>query len=229
MLNLFLSEDTLKRPLDFEFKKDTSAYRSYRISYDWEGETDYTLEIDSAACTNIYGITSSKISKKFTTQEEDYYGAILINLSNVECQMLVQVLENADEEDVLYEKIAIEDSELIFDYLSPNKYKVKVIYDENGNGEWDTGSNQDKYLPERVAYINEVKKVRSNWDNEIDWKLEADPTFTKNIVDKELEEQRRKEAEEKARQERENEQNGTNRGMRQGGALQGQSSGINRR
>jgi len=143
--------------------------------------------------------------------------------------MLVQVLENADEEDVLYEKIAIEDSELIFDYLSPNKYKVKVIYDENGNGEWDTGSNQDKYLPERVAYINEVKKVRSNWDNEIDWKLEADPTFTKNIVDKELEEQRRKEAEEKARQERENEQNGTNRGMRQGGALQGQSSGINRR
>jgi hypothetical protein len=48
-----------------------------------------------------------------------------------------------------------------------------------------------------------VIKVRSNWDNNLSWDLKPDSTFTKNIRDKELEEQLRKEAEEKARQESE--------------------------
>ena len=92
---------------------------------------------------------------------------------------------------------------MIFDYLPPDKYKVKVIYDRNANGKWDTGSHQDGYQPERVAYINEVIKVRSNWVNNINWDLKPDPQFSKNIRDKELEEQRRKESEKKAGEEEE--------------------------
>ena len=88
----------------------------------------------------------------------------------------------------------------------PEKYKIKVIYDENGNGKWDSGSFQDKLQPEKVAYINVVEKVRSNFDSEITWDLNVDLTFTKNIRDYELEEQERKDAEEKARKEKENPQ-----------------------
>ena len=55
-----------------------------------------------------------------------------------------------------------------------------------------------------MAYVNEIKKVRSNWVEEIIWDLNIDLTYTKNIRDIELEEKMRKEAEEKAREEREN-------------------------
>jgi len=121
--------------------------------------------------------------------------------------VLVQLVENNDNEEVIRQKAIKENSEIVFDYLAPNKYKIKIIIDSNDNGVWDTGSFQDKYQPEKVSYINEVIKVRSNWDNNISWELKKDAPFIKNIVDKELEEQRRKEQEEKAKKEREEEDN----------------------
>ena len=46
------------------------------------------------------------------------------------------------------------------------------------------------------------------WDNEFPWEIKPDSTFAKNVVDQELEEQKRKEAEEKARKEREQQNSG---------------------
>jgi hypothetical protein len=200
---IYLTDDTLKKPLLFQFAQDTLAWRTYRLSYNWESETSYTLEIDSAACENIYGITSKILKSTFKTRPEDYYGAINLELTGVEGQAIVQLLENSDDEKIIQEKIVTENQTVVFDFLAPEKYRIKVVYDENENGRWDTGSYQDYIQPERVAYINEVIKVRSNWDNNLKWNLEPDPTFTKDIRDRELEEQLRKEAEERERQERE--------------------------
>jgi len=206
-IRIFLAEDTLKTPLNFKFERDSLSLRNFRLSFPWESETSYTLETDSAASVNIYGVTSKALSSTFRTRPLDYYGTINLEMTGVEGQILVQVLQNNDTESVLEENVISEDQTVVFDYLPPEKYKVKVIFDENKNWKWDTGSFQDKFQPEKVAYINEVIKVRSNWDSNLNWFLEHDPTFTKNIRDKELEEQQRKEAEEKARQEREQELN----------------------
>ena len=221
---LYLTEDTLKTPLDIEFETDTSVWRKYNISYTWEPETKYTLEIDSAACTNIYGITSKRLSKKFTSREEDYYGTVIVNAMNVPCSILIQLLQNNDDETVLMEKTIDKDGSIIFDYLSPGKYKMKVIYDENENGKWDTGSYQDKFQAEKVVYNNEVVKVRSNWDKELIWDLKYDITFVKNIRDLEQEEKLRKAAEDKAREEREN-PNRPQQDQNQNNMLQGGSGG----
>lgn len=202
-ISIYLTGDTLKTPLRFRFIQDSLAWRTYRIAFPWESETSYTLEIDSAACINIYGISSKKLATTFKTRPEDYYGTINLELTNVDSQVIVQLLENTDAEKIIQQKTVNENSTVVFEYLAPEKYKLKVIYDKNGDGKWNTGSYQDKLQPERVAYINEVIKVRSNWDNNLTWDLKPDPTFTKNIRDKELEEQLRKEAEEKARKERE--------------------------
>lgn len=227
---LYFTEDTLKKPLNFKFERDTSVWRQYKISYKWEPETKYTIEIDSAACENIYGITSKRFSKSFTTREEDYYGIVLINASNVVSPLLVQLLKNDDKEEVIVEQTIEKDQTVTFNYLPPGKYRVKVIYDDNGNGKWDTGSYQDKYFPERVVYINEVIKVRSNWDNAFSWDLKYDPTFVKNIRDLELEEQQRKEDEEKAREEKENPQRQQmQNNMFQGGGGSGGGGNIIRR
>lgn len=206
-ISIYLTDDTLQTPVNAKFAIDTTAWRTYRLSFNWEPETSYTIEIDSAACENIYGITSQKLSSKFTTRAKDYYGAINLTLTNVETPVLIQLLENNDKESILAEKKVTSDKTVVFDYLSPEKYRVKVIYDKNENGKWDTGSFQDKYQPERVAYINEVIKIRSNWDNNLNWDLKPDPTYTKNIRDKELEEQKRKEEEEERLREQEREQN----------------------
>ena len=224
MVNLYLAEDTLKTPLNFEFKKDEKAYRTYNISYEWEPSTKYTLEIDSAACFNIYGISSRAFSQSFETREEDYYGSLAFEFSNVEMPMIVQLLKNSDNEEVIRQKTFDANGTVEFAMLPPEKYKVKIIYDTNGNGKWDTGSYQDKYQPERVSYINDIIKLRSNWNEEHEWDVTINPAFQKDIVDKEMEEQKRKEALEKEKKEQQQQQQQNNM-FRPGGA----AGGIQRR
>lgn len=211
---LYLAEDTLKSPLNFDFYKDSVEYRKYFITHKWEPGAVYILEIDSAAAVNIYGVTSKKLKSKFTAREEDYYGTVTLNLTGIEMPVIAQLVSNNDAEKVVVQKFTDENGKVVFDYLKPEKYKVKVIFDRNGNGKWDTGSYQDKYQPERVSYINEVVKVRSNWEKEYNWDLKPDLTFVKKIRDIEEEEKQRKEAEEKAKKEQEKEQGETQDQMR---------------
>jgi len=202
---LYLSDDTLNKPLNIKFEKDTSVYRKYNISYQWEPEEKYTLQIDSAAFTNIFGITSRKLTTKFSAREEDYYGTVSLKFTSVEMPVIVQLLTNSDDEKVVIEKTIDKNGSVLFDYIKPEKYRIKIIYDKNGNGKWDTGSYQDKVQPERVSYHNEVVKVRSNWEAEFSWDLKPDLNFVKKIRDLEEEEKKRKEEEEKARKEKEQE------------------------
>lgn len=204
---LFLTEDTLKKPLNFKFEKDTLEYRKYKITYRWEPEEKYTLQIDSAAFTNIFGITSRKLTSRFSAREEDFYGTVSLNLTGIEMPVVVQLLTNSADEKVVVQKTINQDGKVLFDYLKPDKYKIKMIYDRNGNGKWDTGSFQDKVQPEMVTYINNVLKVRSNWEIEMPYDLKPNKTFIKKIRDLEEEEKQRKEAEEKARKEKEKENN----------------------
>jgi len=205
-VTLYLTEDTLKTPLPVKIQKDQNAYRTYNVTYDWEPQAQYNLAIDSAACVNIYGISSKAYSKVFKTRESDFYGTLTFSFSNTPCPMIVQILKNDKDETVLREESFSEDGDVTFDYLAPEKYKVKVIYDTNNNGKWDTGSYQDKIQPERVSYVNEVIKLRSNWSQTHEWDLAPNDNFSKKIIDVELEEQKRKEAEEKERKEKEDEQ-----------------------
>lgn len=202
-ITLYLTEDTLKTPLSFTFEKDSTQWRTYMLNHSWEPETQYALEIDSAASVNIFGVTSKKMQKRFATREEDYYGSRTLSFTGVTMPMIVQLLSNDAKEEVIRQKIFVEDGDVLFDFLPPGKYKIKVIYDANGNGKWDNGSFQDKIQPEKVAYVNEVIKVRGNWHESLTWDLKPDLTFTKKIIDLELEEKLRKEAEEKKRKESE--------------------------
>jgi hypothetical protein len=206
-VSVYLAEDTLKTPLPIKVAPDSVEFRTYRISYKWDDETSYILAVDSAASENIYGMTSREILTTFKTRSRDYYGAINLAITGVEGQILVQLLENKPEEGVLSEKVIDRNQTVVFDFLPPEKYRVKAIFDMNRNGRWDPGSYQDKFQPEPVIYVNEVIKVRSNWDSNIPWEIKPDPSFVKNIRDREVEEQMRKEAEEKERREEELQRN----------------------
>ena len=106
--------------------------------------------------------------------------------------MLVQLLENSRDEKVIKTLETDEACRITFDYLAPAKYRVKIIFDRNLNGQWDPGDFSTKKQPERVAYLPEIVKIRSNWDSQYDWDLKPDPTYRKTLIDKEEEELRLK-------------------------------------
>jgi uncharacterized protein (DUF2141 family) len=200
-IRLVETEDLTDTSLPAKISRDTTRWRTWRIDHKWQPNTSYILEIDSAASQNIYGVTNKSVKRQFTTQKDDFYGSIILHLTSVEDPLLVQLLDNSKEEQVLHTIKTNDDGTIKFDFLAPNKYKVKVIFDSNNNGEWDTGTIEVKRQPERVAYLPEIIRVRSNWDNEFTWDMKPDPTYRKILIDKEEEELRlKKEQEERLKQ-----------------------------
>jgi hypothetical protein len=194
-VHLYYQEDTTGTPLSFTLEKDTSAWRRYILSHEWEAGTEYRLEIDSAACENIFGVTNRKLVKKFQTQKEDYYGTIQITTQNVKGSVILQLVKKEGEEFVRQQTID-SDEWVVFETLAPNKYLLKAIYDSNENGQWDPGRVKKGSQPEKVAYFPKVFKVRSNWEQQETWDLTIDPSFPKDIYDPDMEEQRKNEARE---------------------------------
>ena len=60
----------------------------------------------------------------------------------------------------------------IIDAIEPNIYSLRVIYDDNKNGIWDTGNYLEKTQAEQVQYYPKTIDVRANWDVEQEYILE---------------------------------------------------------
>jgi hypothetical protein len=167
-LQLFLKKDTVYQPHVFELKNIKNK-RNYTIAFKHEEEQIFKLLMLPGFFEDIYGLVNDTIETEFKIQKEAYYGSLSITLSNVKSNIIVQLI---DEEKVLSEKTIAENGIVLFKYLQPKEYTIKFIYDNNKNGIWDTGNYLLNQQPEKVLFYKENVNVRSNWDVEINWKLE---------------------------------------------------------
>jgi hypothetical protein len=190
-ISLFEKKDTIFYPVTYKIKPDSLNKRRYHLSHPWKYSTNYKLTIDSTSIKTIYNTYSKKLSEEFKTQEEEFYGKIILNLRNVTVPTIIELLTDEKEEKVVQSIPVTKDGLVTFKFLEPRKYLIKAIFDKNNNGKWDTGDLKKRIQPEEVMYYLEVVKVRGNWDAEKDWSLPTQQ-FSKKIFDKEIEEQKMK-------------------------------------
>jgi len=133
--------------------------------------TNYQLFIPPGTFTDIFGLTNDTIKINFKTREEVFYGTIKLNITVPETKKnyIVQLLD--EQEKILAEHRIKKSEELNFKYLYPKKYMLKLIYDTNNNGKWDSGNYLKKQQPEKVLYNKEIINIRSNWDVDLEWKI----------------------------------------------------------
>jgi hypothetical protein len=191
LVSLFGKVDTLYKQLSFKLAPDSLNKRRYLLEYPWKYGTDYKLKIDSDAVQTIYNTCSKKFNSEFKTQEEEYYGKIILDLKNITGPTIVELLNSDKNETVVQSITTKKDGAITFKYLEPQKYLIKAIFDRNNNGKWDTGNLKKKIQPEEVMYYLEVVKVRGNWEAKKEWTLPTQQ-FSKKIIDQELEEQKLK-------------------------------------
>ena len=168
-IRLTETKDSVTVMKHYEFFQDSICPRKYYLKYPWEEDLKYQLTILPGAFTDFYNIGNDTIVRKYTSQKEEFYGKIFIIFTNVKMNMIVQLLEK---DKVIVQQYFDSDGKVTFSYLLPKTYQVKIIYDQNSNGIWDTGDLLKKIQPEKVMYYFDEIKVRSNWDNEINWKIE---------------------------------------------------------
>jgi hypothetical protein len=169
-IELVKVQDQKMTKLKFRITHDLHLLRQYFLNFKLEPQTAYQLSMDTMAFTSIYQQVSDSTGFKFQSQKDDYYGKIKLKVTNVKGQMILQLLK--DKETIVQQKFIQKDQEVIFDYLEPGKYKIKVIYDRNLNKVWDTGNYAKKIQPEKVLYFIKEIPIRSNWEDEESWELE---------------------------------------------------------
>lgn len=171
-MSLFIIRDSVKITQDFALNKDKNKLREFVLAFDKKENKNYELELLPGAFTDIYNKINDTVDIVFNTHKIDYYGKILVNVSGIDStNIIIQLLKDNDKESIIKEKFISKKGTVIFDYLHPDEYLIKVIYDNNNNKKWDTGAYLKKIQPEEVLYRREKIKVRSNWDVEIDFNI----------------------------------------------------------
>ncbi len=151
----FLEDSVRVYPRDFEKK---SLNRNLLVHYAFKKDATYIFKATAGAFKDIYDTYSDSLSIPFSLQDSEYYGSLTVNIKEAdstatEIKKVLQLL-NASNQVVATE--TFEGSlQKDFPQLEPGQYSLKLIFDENGDGEWNTGIYCDGVFPERLSIYPE--------------------------------------------------------------------------
>ena len=163
MIHLAHKVDTVLTPVPVQVEEGDSIRMNIRVIARLEPAESYVLEIDSAACRDIYGVCNDAVKANIKLKSTDEYANILVRMAQYDPRARIQLLSEKDA--VLRELPALPDGTK-FDYLAPTTYYLRLYLDLNGDGHWTTGDWLTRRQPEPVYYFPKKLKLRANWDFE---------------------------------------------------------------
>ncbi len=152
---------------DYTLKID-STNKEFTLKHNWIEDTAYhiIMEKDFAEDSTGKFITKSD-TISFRTMKKDEYGSLRLRFSNFDASKnpLLVLLQN----DKVKFSTPIESTQYRAKLFLPGEYIIRIVYDENKNGKWDTGSFfGTKRQPEKAQTFTKKLTVKANWDNEAD-------------------------------------------------------------
>ena len=145
----------------------------YRLVNPVAADVSYHIEIPDSVFFGIRNRTNEAIKLDFHVVNDDEYGNIYITVMPPKGMKQVVVQLTNESGKVVKEQVITKNSEVMFDYLMPAKYKLRAILDADGNGKWSTGNYHRHTLPETIIdYIN-VLDLKAGWDIDLSdpWEL----------------------------------------------------------
>ncbi len=137
------------------------------FSYPWKEQTPFRIIIPKDAITDTSGMSLAKSDTlKFATKKESDYGSIRLRFVNLDLKRnpVLQLVQS----DKIVESIKLTSTELTRKLYRAGSYDLRILYDTNQNGIWDTGIfGKVKKQPEIVQLISKPLVVKGNWDNEV--------------------------------------------------------------
>ncbi|MGB5315883.1 MAG: hypothetical protein WBN56_07765, partial [Robiginitalea sp.] len=155
-----MGQDSL--PVPFTPILDTITNR-VRIDFEKNNDQTYLIDVFPGGITDFFGETNDTLRNRWSTGSPDDYGILRVRIEGqAEFPLVVQLLDDKDE---ISRSLYIEqNTEVEFPSLPPGKYRIRLIFDSNKNGRWDTGDYMTKRQPERIIYYPGSVEVRANWE-----------------------------------------------------------------
>ena len=174
-IHLQVMVDSLWQDLPYIFEADTVEYRKYWVIAPWEPEKEYQFSIDSLAFKGLYGLYTKKIKEtSLKTKAVADYGTIFLNLPQSPEYTIVELMEG-DGKIVRRQPISNEKTADFYFLPAGKKYYLRLFYDKNRNGIWDTGNYEQHQQPEEVYYYPKSWEMKANFEFEETWIVDAVP------------------------------------------------------
>ncbi|GAB2761280.1 Ig-like domain-containing protein [Salinimicrobium soli] len=171
-VNESLIRITNRDTVDVSFTGNYDRWKNeYALTFQKEERQAYNFTALPGAFIGFYGKQNDTIKTTFRTQSYSDLGNLTINLQNVRSYPIIVQL-TTEKGVVQAEKYSTESSVINFRSVKPGNYFLRVIYDRNENGQWDSGKYLKGRQPEQVVYYPDLMTVRANWDDVYPFNLE---------------------------------------------------------
>lgn len=161
---IVLNEDSVPK-YGFSLQKDTSKPGKYILKYPFKIDKHYDVTFNEGTFIDIFDNKNKPFTLSFNLNKEENYGTMIFNVTLTDStkSYLFQLL---NDEKKLLKTIPINRSQNItFSDYPVGKYRVRVVFDLNKNGKWDTGNVKNRTLPEPIWYYKKDIILRANWES----------------------------------------------------------------
>ena len=154
-----VTKDTLA--IDFVAQINTKE-NAAQIVFDKQEEQLYSITLRNGALTDYLSNTNDSIVYRQQVKPIADFASLNLTLDNAdEFPLLIELI---DEKFKVVKQTYLEaNAPVFFEHISPGKYFIRLIMDQNKNKIWDPGNFLDKLAPERVVYYPSIIELRANW------------------------------------------------------------------
>lgn len=162
---VILLEDSVSKTT-FTLTKDAGSFKKFTLKYRWRQGSRYQVAFNEGSFVNIYGDKNTRLLKNFTIDKPENYGTLTlhVNLPDSTKNYVVELMDK--QKVVLRSDILKKSGAIIYTKFNAADYRVRVIYDANGNGRWDSGNVKKKLYPENIWIFPKIITIRPNWEPE---------------------------------------------------------------
>ncbi|EGV42242.1 hypothetical protein BZARG_486 [Bizionia argentinensis JUB59] len=161
-----LDKDSLA--VDFKVKLDSLA-NSYVFQFEKKESESYSIQILPEALTDFFDNKNDTLSYRLSTKTFSDYGNARVILSNATYPIIIQITDVKGK--VVAEQYSTKPEPIDFRHLQTGDFYLRVIYDSNENGKYDSGNYLKNQQPERVSYYKDKLEIRSNFEMIYDFTL----------------------------------------------------------
>ena len=160
---------------NFQLLKDSVDFLSYFVQFPWDRGTEYEMKFNPGAVTGMFDAKNKEFTKAFQLASADDYGSLGLSIKVPEANKSYVVQVTNDKKDIISHYVIRQDTTLNFNNYRAGKYFLRVVYDNNGNGKWDTGRVSTKQLPEQIYNEPQELSIRANWDRKATITIPKEP------------------------------------------------------
>jgi uncharacterized protein (DUF2141 family) len=162
------NKDSIAVPFETDYDE---MNQKFFLNFSKEPLEKYKITLMPGALTDFYEVQNDTLKYNVTTKNASDYGNLRVILENVKrFPVIVQLTDK--EGKIKATEYSEKNTTITFDAIEPALYSLRIIYDDNKNKEWDTGSYMEKRQSEEVIYFPKEIDVRANWDVEQPFNVE---------------------------------------------------------